>query len=143
MDEPVPACDTGNEYDGQLGLRISAIFVILVGSGLGPYMTFTAQHVLDCDFGKLTFSGALFPVFANRHRSIGVPDWVFFFVKYFGSGVIVATAFIHVSGCLYCYAFTWDITKLRLTSTGLSMALPEGYSLLELLHHGDAYLYAQ
>ncbi|ERF68041.1 hypothetical protein EPUS_06431 [Endocarpon pusillum Z07020] len=74
MDEPVPACETGNEYDGQLGLRISAIFVILVGSGLG----------------------ALFPIFANRHRNLGVPDWVFFFVKFFGSGVIVATAFIHL-----------------------------------------------
>jgi hypothetical protein len=47
MDETVPACETGNEYDGQLGLRISAIFVILVGSGLGPYMIFfTAQAAL-------------------------------------------------------------------------------------------------
>ena len=50
MEEPVPACETGNEYDGQLGLRISAIFVILVGSGLGPYMTLLTQPVLDCDY---------------------------------------------------------------------------------------------
>lgn len=28
-------CDTGNEFDGRLGLRISAIFVILVGSAFG------------------------------------------------------------------------------------------------------------
>jgi hypothetical protein len=26
-----------------------------------------------------------------------VPSWAFFIAKYFGSGVIVATAFIHVS----------------------------------------------
>jgi zinc transporter 1/2/3 len=30
-------CDTGNEYDGRLGVRISAIFVILVGSLFGQY----------------------------------------------------------------------------------------------------------
>lgn len=28
-------CDSGNEYNGDLGLRISAIFVIMVGSLLG------------------------------------------------------------------------------------------------------------
>ena len=68
------SCDNGNEYDGKLGARISSIFVILVGS----------------------FLGAWFPVFAARHRGIGVPDWAFFVAKYFGSGVIIATAFIHV-----------------------------------------------
>ena len=29
-------CDTGNEYDGNLGVRISAVFVILVTSLFGP-----------------------------------------------------------------------------------------------------------
>ena len=38
----------------------------------------------------------MFPVFAKRMQSRLVPDWVFFFAKYFGSGVIVATAFIHL-----------------------------------------------
>jgi zinc transporter 1/2/3 len=28
-------CDGSNEYDGRLGLRVSAIFVILTGSMLG------------------------------------------------------------------------------------------------------------
>jgi len=69
------SCDDGNNYDGRIGLRISAIFVILIGS----------------------FFGAWFPVYASRHRGIGVPDWAFFIAKYFGSGVIIATAFIHVS----------------------------------------------
>ncbi|KAF2202594.1 putative plasma membrane low affinity zinc ion transporter [Delitschia confertaspora ATCC 74209] len=66
-------CDTSNEYDGRMGLRISAIFVILVGSTLG----------------------AVFPVFAKRHM-MGLPDWAFFIAKYFGSGVIISTAFIHL-----------------------------------------------
>ncbi|KAI1829421.1 hypothetical protein DTO006G1_9635 [Penicillium roqueforti] len=73
-DGPVPTCETGNEYDGRMGLRISSIFVILVGS---------------------TF-GALFPVLAQNFKNSKVPEGAFFVTKYFGSGVIIATAFIHL-----------------------------------------------
>ncbi|GAQ07163.1 zinc-regulated transporter 1 [Aspergillus lentulus] len=69
-----PSCNTGNEYDGRMGLRISSIFVIMVGS----------------------MFGAVFPVFA---RSFGTSKFLrraFFVAKYFGSGVIIATAFIHL-----------------------------------------------
>ncbi|KAL8726723.1 MAG: hypothetical protein Q9166_006518 [cf. Caloplaca sp. 2 TL-2023] len=72
--ETAVVCDAGNEFDGRTGVRISAIFVILVGS----------------------LFGAIFPVFAARHQGVGVPEWAFFIVKYFGSGVIIATAFIHL-----------------------------------------------
>lgn len=35
-EEPTPGnCAGDNEYDGRMGIRISAIFVILVGSTLG------------------------------------------------------------------------------------------------------------
>lgn len=34
-DQAPPECATQNEYDGRMGVRISAIFVILVGSTLG------------------------------------------------------------------------------------------------------------
>lgn len=71
-------CESGNEYDGNIGLRISAVFVILVGSSLG----------------------ALFPILARRdpgsNRKHAVPSWVFFVAKFFGSGVIIATSFIHL-----------------------------------------------
>lgn len=73
-DQAPPECATQNEYDGRMGVRISAIFVILVGSTLG----------------------AMFPTFAKRNPSKLVPNWVFFIAKYFGSGVIIATAFIHL-----------------------------------------------
>jgi zinc transporter 1/2/3 len=33
-DQPV-ACDVGNGYDGRMGIRISAVFVVLVGSMFG------------------------------------------------------------------------------------------------------------
>ena len=68
------SCNGGNRYDDRLGLRLSSIFVIFVGSLLG----------------------ATFPISATRHKNIGVPWWALFVAKYFGSGVIVATAFIHV-----------------------------------------------
>jgi solute carrier family 39 (zinc transporter), member 1/2/3 len=73
--EPI-TCDTGNEYDGRMGLRIAALFIIWVTSSFG----------------------AVFPIFAKRHEGLRVPGWVFFICKYFGSGVIVATAFIHLLG---------------------------------------------
>jgi zinc transporter 1/2/3 len=41
-------------------------------------------------------SGALFPVLARRSSWLHVPKAVFNFAKYFGSGVIIATAFIHL-----------------------------------------------
>lgn len=66
-------CGGGNEYDGRLGLRISSIFVILVGSLLG----------------------SLTPVILAR-SPIRVPKLAFFLAKFFGSGVIIATAFIHL-----------------------------------------------
>lgn len=70
------ACDSSNGYDGRIGLRISSIFVILIGS----------------------LFGAVFPVLAKRLGGNGIPSWAFFIAKYFGSGVIIATAFIHLLG---------------------------------------------
>ncbi|THW68691.1 ZIP zinc/iron transport family [Aureobasidium pullulans] len=67
-------CQADNDYDGRMGVRISAIFVIGVSSLFATW----------------------FPVFAARHRGVGVPEWAFFIAKYFGSGVIIATAFIHL-----------------------------------------------
>ncbi|KAG8980947.1 high-affinity Zn(2+) transporter zrt1 [Tulasnella sp. 427] len=56
------------------GLRIASIFVILAGSSFG----------------------ALLPVVAKRSPFLKLPKTVYEFAKYFGSGVIIATAFIHL-----------------------------------------------
>lgn len=64
----------GNDYDGRIGARISALFVILIVS--------TA-----CTF---------FPVLARHVKSLHIPLYVYFFARYFGAGVIIATAFIHL-----------------------------------------------
>ncbi|KAK9451522.1 Zinc/iron permease [Limtongia smithiae] len=66
-------CSTSNDYDGRLGVRISAIFVIMFSS----------------------MFGALFPIF-TKHMKLRVHDMFYFVAKFFGSGVIVATAFIHL-----------------------------------------------
>ncbi|KAG2068736.1 ZIP-like iron-zinc transporter [Suillus decipiens] len=67
-------CGSGGGATTYQQLRIASVFVILVGS----------------------MSGALFPVLAKRSSWLRVPKAVFDFAKYFGSGVIIATAFIHL-----------------------------------------------
>lgn len=67
-------CPTGNDYNGMLGARISSVFVILIGSAFG----------------------AFFPILSSRYSFLKMHRYVFYFCKYFGSGVIVATAFIHL-----------------------------------------------
>jgi zinc transporter 1/2/3 len=61
-----------NDYNGQLGARISALFVILIVSSAATF----------------------FPVIAARVRWVRINIYVYLFARYFGAGVIVATAFI-------------------------------------------------
>lgn len=63
-----------NEYNGSLGARISSIFVIFFVS---TFLT-------------------LFPLLAQRMPRLRIPLYVYLFARYFGVGVIVATAFIHL-----------------------------------------------
>ncbi|KAI1423541.1 ZIP zinc/iron transport family [Xylaria sp. FL1777] len=67
-------CDTGNDFDGRLNVRISSIFVIFIGSILG----------------------AVVPIILARHTKMKVNGKPFFVAKYFGSGVIIGTAFLHL-----------------------------------------------
>lgn len=46
--EDAPSCDTGNEYNGKMGLRISAIFVILVGSTMGSFRRCLTRPTCAC-----------------------------------------------------------------------------------------------
>ncbi len=41
------SCDVGNGYDGRIGLRVSAIFVILVGSLFGKKNTSSEYTEID------------------------------------------------------------------------------------------------
>ncbi|CEP63023.1 uncharacterized protein LALA0_S07e00650g [Lachancea lanzarotensis] len=64
----------GNNYNGQFGSRLSSVFVILFVSTI-----FT-----------------LFPVVAAQVKWLRIPRHVYYFARYFGTGVIIATAFIHL-----------------------------------------------
>lgn len=73
-DDVAPKCDGDAADDSHLGLRIGSIFIILVASAIG----------------------ALAPVFLARQSKLHVPKFTFFVLKYIGTGVIVATAFMHL-----------------------------------------------
>lgn len=63
-----------NEYNGSLGARISSIFVIFFVS---TFLT-------------------LFPILARQFPKLKIPLYGYLFARYFGTGVIVATAFVHL-----------------------------------------------
>ncbi|KAF8586344.1 ZIP zinc/iron transport family [Ramaria rubella] len=62
-----------NEVDF-FGLRVASLFIIMATS----------------------LMGSLFPVLSRRTKLFTVPPLLYDFAKYFGSGVIIATAFIHL-----------------------------------------------
>lgn len=67
------------DYSGNTGGRISSIFVVLVTSLIVT----------------------MFPVVAARIKWLRIPKWVYLIAKNFGSGVIIATAFIHLMDPAY------------------------------------------
>ncbi|KZV66307.1 ZIP-like iron-zinc transporter [Peniophora sp. CONT] len=73
MSDDADSCGSGGGSTDLTGLRIASIFIIWLGGT----------------------AGTLFPILAKR-TSLAVPKSVFEFAKYFGSGVIIATAFIHL-----------------------------------------------
>lgn len=70
-------CDLASGFDGSaMGARIASIFVLLAVSSFG----------------------AFFPLLANKWKWLRLPTNTLFLVKHFGTGVILATAFIHLLG---------------------------------------------
>ncbi|KAG6374854.1 Zinc/iron permease [Boletus reticuloceps] len=98
-------CGDGGGADTYTGLRIASVFVILATSSFG----------------------AFFPVLSKRSKWLRVPNGVFEFAKYFGSGVIVATAFIH----LLSPAIT-ELTSPCLAPAWQAYPYPLGLAMLSL-----------
>lgn len=69
----------GNEYNGSLGARISSVFVIL--------------------FVSTAFT--LFPLLAKKVSWLRVHKYIYLFARSFGTGVIIATAYIHLMDPAY------------------------------------------
>jgi solute carrier family 39 (zinc transporter), member 1/2/3 len=65
--------------------------------------------------GSSSFLGVLFPLSAKKLPRLHVPDMAFTFAKFFGSGVIIATAFIHLLASSFtelgdpCLSTFWDV----------------------------------
>ena len=140
-------CPTDNDYNGNIGTRISSIFVIMVTSAIGT----------------------LLPLLSSKYSFIRLPPMVYFICKYFGSGVIVATAFIHLlepaadslgNKCLtgpiteYPWAFgiclmtLFLLFSLNYSPTRVSIGkLPKNHSLIirghTHSHFGDASMYVK
>ncbi|KAJ7117455.1 ZIP-like iron-zinc transporter [Mycena epipterygia] len=74
MSSDSETCGAIRRPDTLMGLRVASVFIVLV----------------------CATTGTLFPVLARRSKWLHVPKSVFDFAKYFGSGVIIATAFIHL-----------------------------------------------
>ncbi|KAJ6582065.1 ZIP-like iron-zinc transporter [Mycena capillaripes] len=68
------SCTAIRNPNTYMHLRVASVFIVLV----------------------CATTGTLFPVLARRSKWLHVPKSVFDFAKYFGSGVIIATAFIHL-----------------------------------------------
>ena len=73
-EEEAVDCNGEAADDSRFGLRIASIFIILVASAIG----------------------ALTPVFLARQKKVHVPKFAFFICKYTGTGVIIATAWLHL-----------------------------------------------
>ncbi|KAK4540450.1 hypothetical protein LTR36_009196 [Oleoguttula mirabilis] len=98
-----------NEYDGGLGVRISALFVILI---LSSVVTF-------------------FPVLATRSKRFKVPLYLYLFARYFGAGVIVATAFIHLLDP--AYSEIGPLTCVGMTGGWAEYSWPPAIALLSCM----------
>ncbi|KAH3683589.1 hypothetical protein WICPIJ_005436 [Wickerhamomyces pijperi] len=72
--DATPQCATSNDYNGSDNLRILSLFMILLSSMIGTF----------------------FPILSSRYSFVRLPDWCWFIGKFFGSGVIIATGFIHL-----------------------------------------------
>ena len=62
------------DNDDHMGVRISAVFVVLFTSA----------------------AATLFPIVTRRLARVKISENFYDFAKYFGSGVIIATAFVHL-----------------------------------------------
>ncbi|KAJ8125144.1 hypothetical protein O1611_g8495 [Lasiodiplodia mahajangana] len=91
-----PVCGSGNqvgEYD--VGIHTLGLFLVLVASIFGKGMASQATERLLTNV-YVSPQGAGFPVAAQKIKWLKVPTKIFFACKHFGTGVLVATAFVHL-----------------------------------------------
>ncbi|KAI8889315.1 Zinc/iron permease [Backusella circina FSU 941] len=81
--QEVADSDTADECSSQpiedynMGLRVGALFIILVTSALGVFVPMILHRI-------------------SPYKQGDIRDWILTFGKFFGTGVILATAFVHM-----------------------------------------------
>lgn len=66
-----------------------------VGDTNSPLFSITNVWIVIVFLASI--GGCGFPVVAKKVKWMKIPPKVFFFCKHFGTGVLIATAFVHVS----------------------------------------------
>ncbi|CEL00957.1 hypothetical protein ASPCAL00549 [Aspergillus calidoustus] len=97
--DDVGTCETGNDYDGRVGLRVSSIFVILAGSLLATLLPLLVKRFGERGAHRqVAFADAEGEGQRTGGEGRGRTVWplLLFISRYFGSGIIIATAFIHL-----------------------------------------------
>lgn len=79
-------------HDEYRGLRIGAIFIIFASSALGAFFPLLAKRTIKLPGGvyECVHPSSPSPILLADHSYLSR------FAKYFGSGVIISTAFIHL-----------------------------------------------
>ncbi|KAI8072029.1 Zinc/iron permease [Thamnidium elegans] len=75
--EDEDACAAIPLEDYNMGLRVGSIFIILGTSALGTYLPIILHHI-------------------SPYKQGDIRDWILTVGKFFGTGVILATAFVHM-----------------------------------------------
>ncbi|KAI8338517.1 Zinc/iron permease [Chlamydoabsidia padenii] len=70
-------CSPESLEDYNIGLRVGSIFIILITSGLGTFIPMLIHRIRPYGIGSLQ-------------------DWILTIAKFFGTGVLLATAFVHL-----------------------------------------------
>ncbi|KAJ2902642.1 hypothetical protein MKZ38_000309 [Zalerion maritima] len=83
VEAPVDCDVAESNFDSRQNLRIGSIFVVFAGSLLGALSPILIHRLYKQRHNN-----------SDPHR--GVLHWVLFFMKYFGSGVIIGTAWMHL-----------------------------------------------
>ncbi|KAL4864140.1 Zinc/iron permease [Aspergillus spectabilis] len=92
------SCETGNDFNGALPLRISSIFVILLGSLAGILFPLLARPSTSTSSSHPSINppnSSPLPIPKSTFK-ITIRPPLLFALKHFGSGILLATAFIHL-----------------------------------------------
>jgi solute carrier family 39 (zinc transporter), member 1/2/3 len=97
--EQQPACGSGHVKGlYNTPLHVGALILILVLSTLGtlPPQVYRLMSKLVRSSLTLPQSACSFPIVVRRFPSLPVPHYFLFLSRHFGTGVLIATAFVHL-----------------------------------------------